>query len=78
MRDQHFHFGQVIGQRPFIIALSQRQFAQQRGSHRFIGAQEPNQTGALFVTQAGAFLCKTDIDRAILLRMVSRPAGRKP
>ena len=34
---------------------AQRQFAQQRGSHRFIGAQEPNQTGALFVTQAGAF-----------------------
>jgi hypothetical protein len=39
MRDQHLDFRQIVGQRAVIIAFSQRQFAQQRGGHRFIGAQ---------------------------------------
>ena len=50
VRDQHLDLRQIVCQRAVVIAFSKRQFSQQRRGDGFIGGQQPDKAGALFIT----------------------------
>ena len=49
MRHQHFHFRQVIGQRPFIIALARVSFPSSAEVTALSVLNSQNQAGAFFI-----------------------------